>query len=114
MRTTPSERSRHYGLQPKACRPYRAKTKGKVERPYRAASPPDGAAQTQIVSVARIRLNFRKSVRSFKGIFSADISEIGWGERARNDDAGCVNFAGKASEQCLRTGDLRHRPPASL
>jgi transposase len=31
--------ARHYGFQPKACRPYRAKTKGKVERPYRAASP---------------------------------------------------------------------------
>jgi transposase len=27
--------TRHYGFQPKACRPYRAKTKGKVERPYR-------------------------------------------------------------------------------
>ena len=26
--------ARHYGYQPKACRPYRAKTKGKVERPY--------------------------------------------------------------------------------
>ena len=26
---------RHYSFQPKACRPYRAKTKGKVERPYR-------------------------------------------------------------------------------
>ena len=26
--------ARHYGFQPKACRPYRAKTKGKVERPY--------------------------------------------------------------------------------
>lgn len=25
----------HYGFTPKACRPYRAKTKGKVERPYR-------------------------------------------------------------------------------
>jgi hypothetical protein len=25
----------HYGYQPKACRPYRAQTKGKVERPYR-------------------------------------------------------------------------------
>jgi hypothetical protein len=31
--------ARHYGFQPKACRPYRAKTKGKVEPPYRAASP---------------------------------------------------------------------------
>src|SRR5207237_1663661 len=25
----------HYGFHPKACRPYRAKTKGKVERPFR-------------------------------------------------------------------------------
>ncbi len=25
----------HYGYQPRACRPYRSKTKGKVERPYR-------------------------------------------------------------------------------
>lgn len=27
--------ARHYGYQPKACKPYRAKTKGKVERPFR-------------------------------------------------------------------------------
>ena len=27
--------ARHYGFQPCACRPYRAKTKGKVERPFR-------------------------------------------------------------------------------
>jgi transposase len=27
----------HYGFQPRACRPYRAKTKGKVERPFRYA-----------------------------------------------------------------------------
>jgi hypothetical protein len=26
--------ARHYGFLPKACRPYRAKTKGKVERPF--------------------------------------------------------------------------------
>jgi transposase len=25
----------HYSYQPKACRPYRAQTKGKAERPYR-------------------------------------------------------------------------------
>lgn len=25
----------HYGFRPRACRPYRAQTKGKVERPYR-------------------------------------------------------------------------------
>jgi hypothetical protein len=29
------ECARHYGFMPKACRPYRAKTKGKVERPFR-------------------------------------------------------------------------------
>ena len=27
--------ARHYAFHPKACRPYRAKTKGKVERPFR-------------------------------------------------------------------------------
>jgi len=27
--------ARHYGFQPRACRRYRAKTKGKVERPFR-------------------------------------------------------------------------------
>ena len=27
--------ARHHGFLPKACRPYRAKTKGKVERPFR-------------------------------------------------------------------------------
>ena len=27
--------ARHHGYHPRACRPYRAKTKGKVERPYR-------------------------------------------------------------------------------
>lgn len=27
--------ARHYGFAPRACRPYRAKTKGKVERPFR-------------------------------------------------------------------------------
>ena len=26
--------ARHYGFHPRACRPYRAKTKGKVERPF--------------------------------------------------------------------------------
>ena len=25
----------HYGAAPRACRPYRAQTKGKIERPYR-------------------------------------------------------------------------------
>ena len=32
---TTLELARHYGFLPKACRPYRAKTKGKVERPFR-------------------------------------------------------------------------------
>ena len=33
--TTLLELARHYGFIPRACRPYRAKTKGKVERPFR-------------------------------------------------------------------------------
>src|SRR6266478_7752105 len=36
----------------------------------------DAAAQTRIVSKARIRLDSRKSVRSFKGIICNDISEF--------------------------------------
>jgi transposase len=32
------EFARHYGYLPKACKPYRAKTKGKVERPFRQAN----------------------------------------------------------------------------
>ena len=37
---------------------------------------PGAAAQTRIVSKARIRLDSRKSVRSFKGIICVDISEF--------------------------------------
>src|SRR6266481_5451037 len=40
---------------------------------------PNAAAQTRIVSKARIRLHSRKSVRSFKGIICVDISEIAVG-----------------------------------
>jgi hypothetical protein len=40
------------------------------------AAPPTVAAQTRIVSNARIRLDSRKSVRSFKGIICVDISEF--------------------------------------
>jgi hypothetical protein len=53
------------------------------ERPARDAAQsrpelhlPSGAAQPRIVSVARIRLDSRKSVRPFKGIICADISEF--------------------------------------
>src|SRR5262249_43015154 len=37
---------------------------------------PNAAAQTRIVSKARIRLDSRKSVGSFKGIICVDISEF--------------------------------------
>jgi hypothetical protein len=37
---------------------------------------PNAAAQTRIVSKARIRLDSRKSVRSFKGIICVDIAEF--------------------------------------
>src|SRR5437016_4934964 len=37
---------------------------------------PNAAAQTRIVSKARIRLDSRKSVQSFKGIICLDISEF--------------------------------------
>ena len=37
---------------------------------------PGAAAQTRVVSMAGIRLDSRKSVRSFKGIICVDISEF--------------------------------------
>src|SRR2546427_11678629 len=40
-------------------------------------STPSGAAQTRVVSAARIRLDPRKSVRSYQGIIYGGISEIG-------------------------------------
>ena len=40
---------------------------------------PTAAAQTRIVSVARIRMDSRKSVRLFSGIICDDISEIAVG-----------------------------------
>src|SRR6266446_5270836 len=40
---------------------------------------PGAAAQTRMVSVAKIRLDRRKSTRLFKGIFCVDISEIAVG-----------------------------------
>jgi hypothetical protein len=43
---------------------------------YTRAAYPQRAAQTRIVSKAKIRLNSRKSVRSFKGIICVDISEF--------------------------------------
>src|SRR2546430_4709649 len=40
------------------------------------AAPPTVAVRTRIVSAAGIRLDHRKSVRPFKGIFCHDISEF--------------------------------------
>ena len=52
-----------------------AKPTTSVTIPARAAYP-HAAAQTRIVSKARIRLDSGKSVRSFKGIICVDISEF--------------------------------------
>jgi hypothetical protein len=43
---------------------------------YTRAASVNSAAQTRMVSVAKIRLDSRKSVRSFKGIICDDISEF--------------------------------------
>jgi hypothetical protein len=43
---------------------------------YTRAAYPQRAAQTRIVSKARIRLDSRKSMRPFKGIICVDISEF--------------------------------------
>jgi hypothetical protein len=44
--------------------------------PTRLKPSPHAAAQTRIISVARIGLDSRKSVRPFKGIICDDISEF--------------------------------------
>jgi hypothetical protein len=54
-------------------RPRRTLDPGRTSPELRITNP---AAQTRIVSVARIRLDSWKSVRSFKGIFCHDISEF--------------------------------------
>src|SRR5262245_51961325 len=46
------------------------------QRNWARAAPPTVAARTRIVSVARIRLDHRKSVRPFKGIICDDVSEF--------------------------------------
>jgi hypothetical protein len=48
----------------------------RAEQPSAELPIPNAAAQTQIVSKARIRLDSRKSLRSFKGIICVDISEF--------------------------------------
>src|SRR5919197_2948149 len=55
-----------------ACRTL-AEEPGRTGRELRI---PCAAAQTRVVSVARIRLDSRKSVRPFKGIFCGDVSEF--------------------------------------
>jgi hypothetical protein len=54
-------------------RPRRTLDPGRTSPELRITNP---AAQTRIVSVARIRLDSWNSVRSFKGIFCHDISEF--------------------------------------
>jgi hypothetical protein len=44
--------ARHYGFQPKACRPYRPKTKGKVERPFRYIREDFSAAYSAISMIS--------------------------------------------------------------
>jgi hypothetical protein len=48
----------------------------RAEQPSAELLIPGSAAQPRIVSKAKIRLNSRKYVRSFKGIICADISEF--------------------------------------
>jgi transposase len=43
--------ARHYGFQPRACKPYRAKTKGKVERPFRYVRKIFSSAELSAISM---------------------------------------------------------------
>jgi hypothetical protein len=55
---------------------HRQNIAAEILAPGPRAAPPTVAARTRIVSAAGIRLNHRKSVRPFKGIFCNDISEF--------------------------------------
>jgi hypothetical protein len=62
--------ARHYGFQPGACRPYRAKTKGKVERPFRYIREDfflGGAFRTASSAIGSIRSPTRACTRRPKG-----------------------------------------------
>jgi transposase len=75
----------HHGYQPRACRPYRAKTKGKVERPYRY-----------------IRQDFFLG-RSFRNLEDLNAQLAGWLDTVANPrthaTTGCVVNQAFAEEQ---------------
>ena len=60
------ELATHYGVLPKACRPYRAKTKGKVERPSRYCIVSN--ARCPRWTLARIALRLWRSRRTAWGL----------------------------------------------
>src|SRR5262249_9374869 len=58
----------------------------------------NAAARTRIVSAAAIRLDHRKSVRPFKGIFCDDISEF---------ESYIASHAVRLCGSCLTCGEMR-------
>ena len=62
--------ARHYGFQPRACRPYRPKTKGKVERPFRYIQPEPAC-----------RAGFRTAPRNER--MMRFLSSEGWKEKSK-------------------------------
>ena len=77
----------HYGAVPRACRPYRAKTKGKIERPFRY-----------------IRQDFFLA-RTFRDLDDLNAQFDGWRETDRQPAGPCHHTARR--ERGLRRGDGR-------
>src|SRR5947209_8845726 len=72
---------------------------------------PSGAAQTRVVSAARIRLDPRKSVRSYKGIIYGGISEFESYMPGRQSGLLGLRPACKNTDTCVPRRSQRSRLP---
>ena len=85
----------HYGVLPKACRPYRAKTKGKVERPFRY-----------------VREDFFLA-RTFRDLDDLNVQLGQWLDQDADLSRGELDLNGAASAASPRvTAPCRRRPTA--
>ena len=99
----------HAKLLSTASAPVRLGVRDHPTRSLCAESPayPGAAAQTRMVSMAGIRLDSRKSVRSFKGIICVDISEF---ESYMPSHAVRSRCAISAADRADTTGCFRQMP----
>src|SRR3954463_9146504 len=107
--------ARHYGFQPRACRPYRAKTKGKVERPFRYIREDFFLARSfSTARKGRAGSGFRAGLSAAKASATGAAGHARrHGERGRQSLQRARPDAarGGGASACRRDPDLRCRPP---